>query len=68
MFKVNIKNPSVKCGICWKLTRKTLERLADVVQLLLSETYLIFCSTVSAADFEQVNAGCQNSIESCAEH
>ena len=68
MFKVNIENPSIKCEICWKLPRKTLERLADVVELLLSETYLIFCSTASAADFEQVNAGCQNSIESRAEH
>ena len=68
MFKVNIENPSIKCGICWKLPRKTLERLADVVELLLSETYLIFCSTASATDFEQVNGGCQNSIEKSAEH
>ena len=36
MFKGNSKNPNIRCGICWKLTRKTLERLADVVQLLLT--------------------------------
>ena len=68
MFKVNSKNPSIRCGICWKLTRKSLERLTDVVQLLLTERYLIFCSNVSAADFKQVHAGCQSSIAISVEH
>ena len=36
MFKVNSKNPRIRGGISWKLTRKTLERLVAVVQLLLT--------------------------------
>ena len=46
MFKVNSKNPSIRYGICWKLTRKILEWLLDIVQLLLTwniSDILLYC-------------------------
>ena len=46
MFTFNSKNASIGYGICWKLTRKTPERLADVAQLLLTSNIsdsLLYC-------------------------
>ena len=54
MFKVNNRNTRTRCEICSKLIIKTPER---------RHCLLVPCSSVSIVNFDQVNAGWENSLE-----
>ena len=60
MLKVDNRNTKTRCKICSKLTIKTREQCHQPrsgVFIVNFVTYFTPCSSVSIANFEQVNAG-----------
>ena len=57
MSKVNFRNTTARCEICSKLKIKSKWRALFWCLYCYFWTYFTYCSSVSIADFEQINAG-----------